>query len=68
MTARFPHLFAPLKIRDMALRNRIMAPPHGRIIADPQVSEREYAKYAAYWLTRARAGLGWMDGVNAFID
>lgn len=68
MTTPFPHLFEPLKIRDMALRNRIMAPPHGRIIADPQASDREYAKYTAYWRARARAGLGWMDGVNAFID
>ncbi|MEC7762027.1 MAG: FAD-dependent oxidoreductase [Pseudomonadota bacterium] len=68
MTTDFPHLFEPFQIRDMKLRNRIMAPPHGRIIADPQVSEAEYAKYAAYWLARARAGLGWMDGVNAFID
>ena len=58
MTTPFPHLFEPLKIRDMALRNRIMAPPHGRIIADPQASDREYAKYTAYWRARARAGLG----------
>ncbi|MCL7466142.1 FAD-dependent oxidoreductase [Phaeovulum sp. NW3] len=68
MTTEFPHLFKPFQIRGMALRNRIIAPPHGRIIADPQVSEADYAKYAAYWLARARAGLGWMDGVNAFID
>lgn len=68
MTSDFPHLFQPFRIRDMALRNRIMAPPHGRIIADPQVSEQDHARYTAYWRARARAGLGWMDGVNAFID
>jgi 2,4-dienoyl-CoA reductase-like NADH-dependent reductase (Old Yellow Enzyme family)/thioredoxin reductase len=68
MTTHFEHLFQPFQIGQMQLRNRIMAPPHGRIIADPQVSDVDYARYAAYWLARARGGLGWMDGVNAFID
>jgi len=67
-TQHFPHIFRPLQIGGMQLANRIMAPPHGRIIADPLASPKEAERFSAYWLERVRNGLCWVDGVNTFID
>ncbi|MFT4150891.1 MAG: FAD-dependent oxidoreductase [Paracoccaceae bacterium] len=64
----FPHIFRPMRIGTLNLRNRIMAPPHGTIVADPLGTEAEAARYSAYWLERVRNGLCWVDGVNTFID
>ncbi|MDF3904330.1 FAD-dependent oxidoreductase [Paracoccus sp. AS002] len=64
----FPHIFRPLRIGGMQLSNRIMAPPHGRIIADPLASPHEAERFSGYWLERVRNGLCWVDGVNTFID
>ena len=39
--AAFPHLFSPVQIGPMRLRNRVMAPPHSSAIEIGRASCRE---------------------------
>jgi 2,4-dienoyl-CoA reductase-like NADH-dependent reductase (Old Yellow Enzyme family)/thioredoxin reductase len=52
----------------MQLRNRIMLPPHGRLVGDPFGSDAAAARHAAYWERRSRSGAAWICGLNVFID
>ena len=65
---RFTHLFEPLGLGGHTLRNRIMMPPHGRMVGDIFGSAEEAKRNEAYWRSRARDGVGWVTGVNGFID
>jgi 2,4-dienoyl-CoA reductase-like NADH-dependent reductase (Old Yellow Enzyme family) len=66
MTA-LTHLFQPLRVGTMQLRNRIMMPPHGRVTGDPFGTERQAEQFYAYWGSRARDGVAWVDGLNTFV-
>lgn len=61
------HLFTPLQIGGMHLRNRIMLPPHGRVTGNPFGTEEECQRFLAYWRTRAEDGVAWIDGLNCFL-
>ena len=61
------HLFTPLQIGRMKLRNRIMLPPHGRVTGNPFGTEEECERFLAYWRTRAEDGVAWIDGLNCFL-
>src|SRR5690554_6055393 len=61
------HLFTPLQIGRMQLRNRIMLPPHGRVTGNPFGTEEECERFLAYWRTRAEDGVAWIDGLNCFL-
>lgn len=61
------HLFTPLQIGRMRLRNRIMLPPHGRVTGNPFGTEEECERFLAYWRTRAEDGVAWIDGLNCFL-
>lgn len=61
------HLFTPLQIGRMTLRNRIMLPPHGRVTGNPFGTEEECERFLAYWRTRAEDGVAWIDGLNCFL-
>lgn len=61
------HLFTPLQIGKMHLRNRIMLPPHGRVTGNPFGTEEECERFLAYWRTRAEDGVAWIDGLNCFL-
>ena len=61
------HLFTPLQIGKMRLRNRIMLPPHGRVTGNPFGTEEECERFLAYWRTRAEDGVAWIDGLNCFL-
>lgn len=61
------HLFTPLQIGKMQLRNRIMLPPHGRVTGNPFGTEEECERFLAYWRTRAEDGVAWIDGLNCFL-
>ncbi|GHB28570.1 oxidoreductase [Streptomyces viridiviolaceus] len=55
MTARFPHLFSPLQIGDVRLRNRILSSGHDTVLArDGAVTE----DLIAYHEARAAGGAG----------
>jgi 2,4-dienoyl-CoA reductase-like NADH-dependent reductase (Old Yellow Enzyme family) len=63
----FGDLFTPIEVGRMRLRNRIMLPPHGRLVGDPFGSAREAEKFNAYWRRRAASGAAWICGLNAFV-
>ena len=64
----FPRLFSPIRVGTMALRNRVMMPPHGSAIGNLWGSEADAERNIAYWKARADAGVGWIDGVSGHID
>jgi 2,4-dienoyl-CoA reductase-like NADH-dependent reductase (Old Yellow Enzyme family)/thioredoxin reductase len=64
----YPRLFEPIQLGSHRLRNRIMMPPHGRMVGDIFGSENEAQRNDAYWRSRAHDGVAWVTGVNGFID
>jgi len=64
---QYGKLFEPIQIGRMALRNRIMLPPHGRLTGDPFGSDAQAEKFNAYWRKRAESGAAWICGLNAFV-
>jgi len=64
----FPNLFQPARIGTLRLRNRIVIPPHGRMVGDLFGAPAEAARNLAYWQSRARDGAAWVVGINGFID
>ena len=61
-------LWTPLQVGSMELRNRIMLPPHGRLVGDPFGPEHQARRAAAYWRSRADDGAAWICGLNGFVD
>jgi 2,4-dienoyl-CoA reductase-like NADH-dependent reductase (Old Yellow Enzyme family)/thioredoxin reductase len=61
------HLFQPLRVGSMQLRNRVMMPPHGRVTGDPFGTEQQAEQFFQYWGSRARDGVAWVDGLNSFV-
>jgi 2,4-dienoyl-CoA reductase-like NADH-dependent reductase (Old Yellow Enzyme family)/thioredoxin reductase len=68
MNEHFPHLFQPITIGTMSLRNRVMMPPHGSAIGNLWGSDADAERNIAYWQARAEAGVAWIDGVSGHID
>ena len=64
----FAHLFQPIQIGTMQLRNRIMLPPHGAAVGNLWGSENEATQNLAYWASRANDGVAWIDGITGFVD
>ncbi|WP_216849260.1 FAD-dependent oxidoreductase [Pimelobacter simplex] len=61
---RYPHVFSPITIGTMRLRNRVMVPPHGSGIGNLWGTEAEAEVHMAYWESRALDGASWIDGVR----
>lgn len=61
-------LWEPLQVGPLRLRNRVMLPPHGRLVGDPFGPEHQARRAAAYWRTRAEDGAAWLCGLNGFVD
>jgi hypothetical protein len=64
----FPHLFSPLQVGGMQLRNRVMAPPHASAIGNLWGSPAEADRNIAYWRSRAEAGVAWIDGATGHVS
>ena len=66
MTDRLQHLFSPLDVGAMTVRNRIFMAPMERNYANPDgtVTERTLDHYE----TCARGGVGWIDVESTFVD
>ena len=63
--AAFPHLFSPVQIGPMRLRNRVMAPPHSSAIGNLWGTEEEAERTFAYWRSRVSdGGPAWVGGVT----
>jgi 2,4-dienoyl-CoA reductase-like NADH-dependent reductase (Old Yellow Enzyme family)/thioredoxin reductase len=61
---RYPHVFQPVTIGTMHLRNRVMVPPHGSGIGNLWGTPEEAETHMAYWESRALDGASWIDGVR----
>lgn len=61
---RHPHVFRPITIGRMRLRNRVMVPPHGSGIGNLWGTEEQAETHIAYWESRAQDGASWIDGVR----
>ena len=55
MNQHFPHLFTPLKLRHVTLRNRLTFGPH---LANMSHEGLPGARHLAYYRERARGGVG----------
>ena len=64
MTEAYSHVFDPITIGTMRLRNRVMVPPHGSGIGNLWGTEAEAETHMAYWESRALDGAAWIDGVR----
>lgn len=60
----YPHVFTPIELGPMKLRNRIMVPPHGSAIGNLWGTEPEAEQHIAYWESRALDGAAWIDGIR----
>lgn len=60
--ARYPHVFEPLSIAGVEIRNRMYMPPHGIPMEAPLPGRGAYRvpaeDFAAYYAERARGGVG----------
>lgn len=66
---KFPHLFSPIQLGPMKLRNRVMMPPHNSAIGNLWgTDEDDAARAIAYLESRAKAGVAWVGGVTGRIQ
>ncbi|HRC64362.1 MAG TPA: NADH:flavin oxidoreductase, partial [Dermatophilaceae bacterium] len=63
----FPHLFAPITVGTMRLRNRVMLPPHASAIGNIYGTDDEAARNIAYFEERARSGVAWIASLSTHI-
>ncbi|MET7392878.1 FAD-dependent oxidoreductase [Dactylosporangium sp. NPDC005572] len=66
-TERFPHLFSPITVGTMRLRNRVMMPPHASAIGNIFGTDDEAARNIAYFEQRARAGVAWIGSLSTHL-
>jgi 2,4-dienoyl-CoA reductase-like NADH-dependent reductase (Old Yellow Enzyme family)/thioredoxin reductase len=64
----YPHVFRPITLGTMRLRNRIMVPPHGSAIGKLWGTERHAEQHIAYWESKALDGAAWIDGVRGRVQ
>ncbi|MBI2847352.1 MAG: FAD-dependent oxidoreductase [Chloroflexi bacterium] len=50
----FPHIFSPLKIGPITVKNRLYNPPHGKSIGE---NNHPGERHLAYWEERAKGGI-----------
>jgi 2,4-dienoyl-CoA reductase-like NADH-dependent reductase (Old Yellow Enzyme family)/thioredoxin reductase len=65
--ASYEHLFAPIEIGTMKLRNRVMLPPHASAIGNIYGTEEEALRNIAYFEQRADAGVAWVGSLSTHI-
>ena len=63
----YPHLFSPIQVGTMALRNRVMLPPHASAIGNIYGTDDEARRNIAYFEQRARAGVGWVGSLSTHV-
>lgn len=62
----YPHLFSPLIVKSMVVRNRIFMPPMGSNLA--QIDGTPSPQHEAYYALRAQGGAGLITVENVCID
>jgi len=64
----YPHLFSPITIGTMNLRNRTTAPPHASAIGNIFGSDADAERNIAYFEERATAGLAWIGALSTHLQ
>lgn len=66
--AGFPHLFSPIRVGTMALRNRAMLPPHASAIGNIYGTDDDARRNIAYFESRcANDGPAWVGSLSTHI-
>jgi 2,4-dienoyl-CoA reductase-like NADH-dependent reductase (Old Yellow Enzyme family)/thioredoxin reductase len=67
-TPAYPHLFAPIRVGTMRLRNRVMLPPHASAIGNIYGTEDEARRNIAYFEQRcADDGPAWVGSLSTHV-
>ncbi|TDO48701.1 2,4-dienoyl-CoA reductase-like NADH-dependent reductase (Old Yellow Enzyme family) [Kribbella sp. VKM Ac-2527] len=67
MTA-YPHLFSPIEVGTMRLRNRVMMPPHASAIGNIWGTEDEARRNIAYFERRCKDdGVAWVGSLSTHL-
>lgn len=64
---RYQHLFSPIQVGTMALRSRVMLPPHASAIGNIYGTEEEARRNIAYFEQRADAGVAWVGSLSTHL-
>lgn len=64
----YPHLFSPIQVGTMSLRNRVMMPPHASAIGNIYGTDDEARRNIAYFEQRcANDGVAWVGSLSTHI-
>ncbi|WP_101523555.1 FAD-dependent oxidoreductase [Nocardioides houyundeii] len=67
-TTGFPHLFSPIQVGTMRLRNRVVLPPHASAIGNIFGSDEDAARNIAYFEQRVRdEGVAWVASLSSHV-
>jgi 2,4-dienoyl-CoA reductase-like NADH-dependent reductase (Old Yellow Enzyme family)/thioredoxin reductase len=66
-SSAYPHLFSPITVGTMKLRNRVMLPPHASAIGNIFGTDEDAARNIAYFEQRVRAGVAWVGSVSTHL-
>ncbi|WGX97760.1 FAD-dependent oxidoreductase [Nocardioides sp. L-11A] len=61
----FPHLFSPIELGPLTVKNRVVLPPHAHVVSSLWGTDAEAERHLGYWAARTSAG--WVDGVSAHV-
>ncbi len=64
----YPTLLSPIQVGTMALRNRVMMPPHTAPLGPLWGSDAEAAQNIEYIRARCEAGVAWIVNITGHID
>src|SRR6476661_8219758 len=64
----YPHLFSPIRVGTMRLRNRVMLPPHASAIGNIYGSDEDAERNIAYFEERVRdEGVAWVASLSTHL-
>ena len=66
--AAYPHLFEPITVGTMRLRNRVMLPPHASAIGNIYGTDEDAERNIAYFEERVRdEGVAWVASLSTHL-
>jgi 2,4-dienoyl-CoA reductase-like NADH-dependent reductase (Old Yellow Enzyme family) len=66
--AAYPHLFEPITVGTMRLRNRVMLPPHASAIGNIYGTDEDAERNIAYFAERVRdGGVAWVASLSTHL-
>jgi 2,4-dienoyl-CoA reductase-like NADH-dependent reductase (Old Yellow Enzyme family)/thioredoxin reductase len=68
VTEAYPHLFSPIRVGGLRLRNRVMLPPHASAIGNIYGTDEDAARNIAYFEERVRdGGPSWVASLSTHL-